>query len=157
MIQILSLRHAVAPLLFSTVLVMFACSSNDYADAYDATASTGARTEQPKPSAVPAQSAQVKEPEQPSAQPAADVADVQDGDFDKACDLGFRAASRMLSRCRTDNEIRNELLDLRAREYAIRTQVGSGAADAYLKGIRTCIEQQSDTLATVLFGENSTR
>lgn len=152
MIKIRRLHHsAIAALLFSVALIMLSCNSNDYADAYDATASTGALAEQPKSSAVPSQPAHVNEPEQPTVQPAADVADVQDADFDKAYDLGFRAASRMLSRCRTDNEIRNELLDLRAREYAIRTQVGSGAADAYINGIRTCIEQQSDTLAEVLF------
>lgn len=154
MIQILLHRRAVAALLFSVALVVLSCSSNDYADAYDATASTGARAEQqPKPSPASSQPVPSTVPEQPAAQPAPDAAAdaAEDGDFDKAYDLGFRAASRMLSRCRTDNEIRNELLDLRAREYAIRSQVGSGAADAYIKGIHTCIEQQSDTLAATLF------
>lgn len=138
--------------------VMMSCETNDYTDAYDATAAVARTTRtSPSPSPSPAAGsatapvASAGRPDEPVDRPVTDIhADVGEG-CDKAYDLGFRAASRMLSRCRTNDAIRNELLDLRAREYAIRTQIGSDAADAYLQGIRVCIEQQSDTLAATLF------
>lgn len=64
--------------------------------------------------------------------------------------LGQRHAETMLNECRTTNEIRNRLLDLRAREHIIRTQIRPSAADAYVEGIESTVRTSGDTLAAAI-------
>jgi len=64
--------------------------------------------------------------------------------------LGQRHAETMLNECRTTNEIRNRLLDLRAREHIIRTQIRPSAADAYIEGIESTVRTSGDTLASAI-------
>lgn len=64
--------------------------------------------------------------------------------------LGQRHAEMMLNECRTTDEIRNRLLDLRAREHIIRTQIRQSAADAYIEGIESTVRTSGDTLASAI-------
>lgn len=64
--------------------------------------------------------------------------------------LGKEHAQMMLDQCHSTGELRDRLLDLRAREHIIRTQVGSSSADAYVDGIEQQIARSCDTLAQAL-------
>ncbi len=66
--------------------------------------------------------------------------------------IGYEHARQLLERCYTTDEIRVELLDIRARETLIRTRLRPSAADAYIQGVRHAICNSGDTLAVVLFG-----
>lgn len=68
-----------------------------------------------------------------------------------AYDLGSRCAQRLLTNCDTESAIRDELLDIRAREHSIRTQVSGKAADAYISGFRDALKESGDTLYHTLF------
>lgn len=65
--------------------------------------------------------------------------------------LGSRCAQRLLSTCDTESAIRDELLDIRAREHSIRTQVSDKAANAYISGFRDALKESGDTLYHTLF------
>lgn len=64
--------------------------------------------------------------------------------------LGEKHAIELLNDCRTTNELRDRLLDLRAREHIIRTQIRTTAADAYIKGIESKLKESGDTLAAAI-------
>lgn len=68
-----------------------------------------------------------------------------------AYDLGSRCAQRLLSTCDTESAIRDELLDIRAREHSIRTQVSDKAANAYISGFMDALKESGDTLYRTLF------
>lgn len=68
-----------------------------------------------------------------------------------AFELGERCARKMIESSTTTDEIRDGLLELRAREYAIRCQAGEDAASEYLEGIRHYLIESGDTLANILF------
>lgn len=68
--------------------------------------------------------------------------------------LGRVHARRMLERCTTTDMIRNELLDIRAREALIRKRMYPKAAQAYIQGFRHHIQESGDTLAETLFGQS---
>lgn len=134
---------SVSTLIFM-ICLLSACDSTDYSHAYDATvlsADTNAENDQPR-SMV--QTAYADRP------PVSLPADVPAG-CEPAYDLGYRSAQRMLEQCGTASDIRNELLDLRAREYSIRTRLGADAADAYLIGIKAFLTERGDTLCRTLF------
>ena len=68
--------------------------------------------------------------------------------------LGRAHARRMLEQCRTTDELRTELLDIRARESAIKSKMTPEAAQAYIQGFRHYIQENDDTLALTLFAKN---
>lgn len=47
--------------------------------------------------------------------------------------------------------IEKELLEIRAREYEYRTQIGDTQADAYIKAFESGIKQADDSLARLIF------
>lgn len=69
--------------------------------------------------------------------------------------LGRAHARRMLEQCTTTDMIRNELLDIRAREALIRSRMYPAAAQAYIQGFRHHIQESGDTLASTLFDSPS--
>jgi len=69
--------------------------------------------------------------------------------------LGRAHAQRMLEQCTTTDMIRNELLDIRAREALIRSRMYPEAAQAYIQGFRHYIQESGDTLANTLFGSQA--
>lgn len=77
--------------------------------------------------------------------------DVDSPGESSAFELGERSAGKMMEKASTTDEIRDGLLDLRAREYAIRCQEGEKAAEEYLDGIRHYLLENADTLASILF------
>lgn len=68
-----------------------------------------------------------------------------------AYDLGRRCAMRLIRQCETESAVRDELLDIRAREYSLRTQISDEAADAYLSGFKSALKESGDTLYATLF------
>lgn len=82
--------------------------------------------------------------------PKADISESKGSD-NQAYDLGRRCAMRLIRQCETESEVRDELLDIRAREYGIRSQVGDEAADAYLSGFKSALKESGDTLYGTLF------
>ncbi len=64
--------------------------------------------------------------------------------------LGFDEGERLLEECKSRGEIRDRLLDLRAREHIIRSQMRESAADAYVYGVEQAIRQSGDTLAKAI-------
>lgn len=73
------------------------------------------------------------------------------GSDNQAYDLGRSCALRLIRQCETESEVRDELLDIRAREYGIRSQVGDEAANAYLSGFKSALKESGDTLYGTLF------
>jgi hypothetical protein len=67
--------------------------------------------------------------------------------------LGRDHARRMLEQCATTDELRQELLDIRARETVIRSRMCPLSGDAYIQGVRHYIKEHGDTLADTLFGQ----
>lgn len=67
--------------------------------------------------------------------------------------LGYRHGRRMLERCTSTDMLRNELLDVRARQSLIKARMRPEAANAYIQGFRHSIQESGDTLAETLFGE----
>ncbi|MDE7025434.1 MAG: hypothetical protein K2O88_06105 [Paramuribaculum sp.] len=67
--------------------------------------------------------------------------------------LGRSHARRMLEQCTTTDMLRNELLDIRARESLIRSRMYPEAGQAYIQGFRHYLQESGDTLAVTLFGE----
>lgn len=65
--------------------------------------------------------------------------------------IGRSDAANMLDRCKTTDAIRDQLLELRAREYNIRCRMGDAAADSYISGIETYLQESGDTLHDTLF------
>lgn len=61
--------------------------------------------------------------------------------------LGRSNAEDMLRECDKETEIRDRLLDMRAREHIIRTQVSQSSANAYIEGVESYIRESGDTLA----------
>ena len=61
-----------------------------------------------------------------------------------------RSEGLSLLDCETKNDICDRLLDLRAREHIIRTQIGESSADAYIYGIEDAVSESGDTLINVI-------
>lgn len=70
---------------------------------------------------------------------------------ESAYDIGRSDAFDMLDRCKNTNAIRDQLLELRAREYNIRCRMGDAVADSYISGIETYLRENGDTLYETLF------
>lgn len=70
-----------------------------------------------------------------------------------AFNLGYGYTARMLDNCHSQAELQSELIDLRSREYNIRSRVGAASADDYLRGVKTCLADRGDTLLHTLFPE----
>lgn len=68
-----------------------------------------------------------------------------------AYNLGRDCAELLLKRCVTESQIRDQLLDVRAREYNIRTRVGNEAADTYISAFQSRLRESGDTLYYTLF------
>lgn len=68
-----------------------------------------------------------------------------------AYNLGQKCAEQLLNNGKSESTIQDMLLDIRAREYNIRTRVGDEAADTYINGFKTKLQEQGDTLYTTLF------
>lgn len=64
--------------------------------------------------------------------------------------LGRQHGQKLLYQATTTEELRSGLLDIRAREHIIRTQVSPSSADAYVEGVEQQILESGDTLATAL-------
>ncbi len=85
----------------------------------------------------------------------ADTQDIEVSQRDSAIyKLGRVHARRMLERCTTTDLLRNELLDVRARESLIKVRMHPEAAQAYIQGFRHAVCESGDTLAQELFGES---
>lgn len=85
----------------------------------------------------------------------ADTQDIEVSQRDSAIyKLGRVHARRMLERCTTTDLLRNELLDVRARESLIKARMYPEAAQAYIQGFRHAVCESGDTLAQELFGES---
>ncbi len=65
--------------------------------------------------------------------------------------LGRDNARAMLIECHTTNEIRDRLLELRARQTSIESRISASASQAYIHGIRSYLTESGDTLAQTLF------
>ncbi len=123
--------------IFTTLTILLAatsCGGSDKSDSvtYDVTASVVDAAEDSRPIAAATQG------------PAADAGS-------EPYRLGREHAALLRSRCHTTEEISDELLDINARTYSIRTRIGEKAADDYRAGIRDYLTECSDTLASILF------
>lgn len=67
-----------------------------------------------------------------------------------AYELGYQCGMKMLSECKTARQINESLLENRAREYSIRSQIGQEAAEAYLQGFYTSISESNDSLKSII-------
>lgn len=65
--------------------------------------------------------------------------------------LGQQNAQSMLQECHNTNQIRDRLLEIRARETSIRTRISPSSADAFIYGFRTYLTESGDTLANTIF------
>ncbi len=65
--------------------------------------------------------------------------------------LGHSHGLRLHSQCRTEGEIRDELLDINARVTNITARVSPEAAASYLRGLHDALAETGDTLASTLF------
>lgn len=63
--------------------------------------------------------------------------------------LGRDHAAKLHSRCTTESEVRDELLDVNARIYSIRCHIGEDAANDYVQGFKSYLAEVGDTLAAV--------
>ena len=68
-----------------------------------------------------------------------------------AYNLGRQCADILLKSGKTESEIRDHLLDVRAREYNIRTRVSNEAADTYITAFKNRLRESGDTLYTTIF------
>ena len=68
-----------------------------------------------------------------------------------AYNLGRQCAEVLLKNGHRESEIQDMLLDIRAREYNIRTKVGNEAADTYISAFKTRLQESGDTLYNTLF------
>lgn len=127
------------------VLALSGACSDDYSQAYDVISAQSATTQKPEAGSTPTRQAETE------SQTTVDAPSGVAGGCESAYDLGVKATQQMLENARTTNDIRNGLLDLRAREYSIRSQVGASAADAYINGIKSYLKEHSDTLYRTLF------
>lgn len=66
--------------------------------------------------------------------------------------LGREHATRLHVQCKTESEVRDELLDVNARIYAIRCRIGEDAANDYVQGFKAYLKEVGDTLASVMPG-----
>lgn len=64
--------------------------------------------------------------------------------------LGRQHAQELMDQCSTTGQIRDRLLDLRAREHIIRSQISGSSADAYIEGVESQLSESGDTLANVI-------
>lgn len=64
---------------------------------------------------------------------------------------GRTAATELLQQCTTQGEIRDRLLELRARRYDYQMASGDGAAQSFEDGIRDYLKESGDTLYRTLF------
>lgn len=88
----------------------------------------------------------------PEKQPASTTSDTKkEGSETPAYDLGRQCAMRLIRQCETESEIRDELLDIRAREHGLRTRVGTEAAEDYISGFKSALKESGDTLYKTLF------
>ena len=87
--------------------------------------------------------------ETPSASDSLQIRPVEKADS-PAYHLGYNEGRRLLEECQSRGEIRDRLLDLRAREHIIRSQMKESAADAYIYGIEHAIRESGDTLAAAI-------
>lgn len=63
--------------------------------------------------------------------------------------LGYQHGQDLLQQCRTENEIRDRFLDLRARHHIISSQIGQSAGRAYELGVEQAVIDSGDTLANI--------
>lgn len=68
-----------------------------------------------------------------------------------AYNLGRQCAEQLIHNAKSESEIRDQLLDIRAREYNIRTKVNDEAADTYIAAFKAKLQESGDTLYTTLF------
>lgn len=127
-------------------VALSSCSGNKTDDAatYDVTADVSI-----DPDATPATPAGA-----PASRPSQPSPNTPTGDADpdsKPYQLGRRHAADMLQQCRTQDEIRDRLLDINARTTNIRRRIGAEAADNYLQGFRSYLTERGDTLANAIF------
>ncbi len=69
--------------------------------------------------------------------------------------LGEKHAKEIIEQNLQDNQLAIKLLNVRAREHTIRTQINDKAADAYIESFTTFIKLNNDTLASVIFKTDS--
>ncbi len=65
--------------------------------------------------------------------------------------LGREQAVILLQQCKTTSAVRDKLIDIRAREYDIRTHNSDKAANAFINGFEVCLKESGDTLHSTLF------
>ena len=64
---------------------------------------------------------------------------------------GINDAMRLVEIAPSLSSTAIELLEIRAREYEYRTQIGDTQADAYIKAFESGINQADDSLARLIF------
>lgn len=65
--------------------------------------------------------------------------------------MGRNDATLLLQQCRTTNDVRDRLLEIRARETDLRLRHGDPSAQAFIQGFTAAIKESGDTLAHTLF------
>lgn len=65
--------------------------------------------------------------------------------------LGREHAARLHEQCKSQGEVRDELLDINARITLIRSRIGDEAAVSYKQGLKDYLTEVADTLASLPF------
>lgn len=73
-------------------------------------------------------------------------------DYPNAYTMGRDDLTKMLQQCMTESQVRDRLLEIRARQYSIEQRAGKGAAAAYEAGFKEALRQSGDTLYSTLYG-----
>lgn len=75
--------------------------------------------------------------------------------YQAAQQLGEKHAKEIITQELTDKQLAIKLLDVRAKEQTIRTQVSDQAAEAYIQAFTSFIKHNDDSLASTIFINDS--
>lgn len=71
--------------------------------------------------------------------------------IEEAYRQGRSDVGRLIDKKNTREDVCDLLLEMRAREFEIQTNVGVRSAESYLKGVEEALKESGDTLYTTLF------
>lgn len=75
--------------------------------------------------------------------------------YHAAQQLGEKHAKEIVKQELTDNQLAIKLLEVRAKEHTIRTQINDQAAKAYIQAFTSYIKLNDDSLASIIFINDS--
>lgn len=71
--------------------------------------------------------------------------------IEEAYSQGRSDVGRLIDKKNTREDVCDFLLEMRAREFEIQTNVGARSAESYMKGVEEALKESGDTLYTTLF------